>query len=254
MRYEIRSMSFGEILDAGFRLVRDQFVLLVGLSALVYVPLALVTDYFTRVAATMRHVGLGFGYAFVVFILVLIAAPIINAAITLAIGETYLGRPVSFGGCLRAGLSLIIPLTGTSLLWALGIFIGFMLLVIPGIYLVFAWMLTWQVAVLERRFGFGALQRSRELMRGNFLRGFGIIFVGMLIVSVLGGALQLALRYIPLVGPIGSGLAQAAGAAYTTAVMVLLYFDIRCRKEALDVELLAQLVRAAEGGAPAQIL
>jgi hypothetical protein len=247
MRYEVRSMSFGEILDAGFRLVRDQFVLLVGLSALVYVPLAMAGAYFARGGAAI-------GFAIVYLIVVLIANPIIVAAITLAIGETYLGRPVSFGGCLRSGVSVFVPLMGTSLLGGLGVMIGFILLVIPGIYLLLAWILILQVAVLERRFGFGALQRSRELMRGNLLRGFGVLFIGTLIVSVLSGVLRLALGYIPLVGPIGSGLAQAAGAAYTTAVMVLLYFDIRCRKEALDVELLAQLVRAAEGGAPAKIL
>ena len=41
MRYEIRAMSAGEILDTGLRLVRTHFVPLVGISAIVNVPLSI---------------------------------------------------------------------------------------------------------------------------------------------------------------------------------------------------------------------
>ena len=255
MRYEIRAMSFGEILDTGFRLVRDRFVLLVGLSAVMYMPLALMSTYLkVHPAALQSPGGVAVGMTFgLMGLAILVLSPIVTTAITLTVGETYLGRQASFGGSLRTGLSMMMPLMGTSLLFTLGILIGFLLLVIPGIYLFLAWILTWQVAVLERRFGFNAMRRSRELMRGNLLRGFGILFVGALIAGVLSGVLQLALNYIPVVGPIASGFAQAVAGAYTSTVAVLLYFDIRCRKEALDVEHLANLVQAAETGAPAPV-
>jgi hypothetical protein len=67
----------------------------------------------------------------------------------------------------------------------------------------------------------------------------------------VGSGLQLLLGYLPLVGPLASGIVQAIGAAFQSAFLVLLYFDIRCRKEAFDLEHLAGLV---EGGARAPLV
>jgi hypothetical protein len=103
------------------------------------------------------------------------------------------------------------------------------------------------VGVLEGQFGARAMRRSRALMRGNLLRGFGVLAMSLLIVGVVSGVLQVALGFLPYLGTLGSSLAQAAGAAYNTAVSVVLYFDIRCRKEAFDLEHLARTVRRAAG-------
>jgi hypothetical protein len=50
-----------------------------------------------------------------------------------------------------------------------------------------------------------------------------------------------------MVAALGRGLAQAMGNAFTSAVAVVLYFDIRCRQEAFDLEHLARLVAAGAG-------
>ena len=42
-RYEIRAMGFAEILDVGFRLVREHFAVLAGCAAILYLPLAMGT-------------------------------------------------------------------------------------------------------------------------------------------------------------------------------------------------------------------
>jgi hypothetical protein len=247
MRYEVRAMSFGEILDAGFRLVRNHFTLLVGMAAVLYIPAALVSANTIGQPAAAASVPtvlmvLTFGLVFIVI------SPVVAAGITYAVGEVYLGRTPTISQCLRFGFSILLPLVGTTLLWFLALDVGFVLFIIPGIYLALAFLLIWQVMVLERVFGLAALRRSRELMRDNLLRGFGVLFVAGLIYLVIGGAFQLLIGFIPLIGPIGSGLAQAVGAAYTSAVSVVLYFDIRCRKEAFEVQHLAQLVG---GQAPA---
>jgi hypothetical protein len=253
MKYEIRAMAFGEILDTGFRLVRDRFTLLVGIGAVLYVPLALFQAYLQQAALASQGSAAAARWAgiIVMFLFILVASPIVSSAITFAVGETYVGRSVSFGQCLRAAFSIFMRLVGTTLIGTVGVILGFLLFIIPGIYLGLSWMLMWQICVLERRFGFGALRRSRELMRGNLLRGFGILFLGSLIVGILSGALGLVFGLIPYLGPVGAGLAQAAGLAFTSSLAVLLYFDIRCRKEAFDVVHLARLVEEA-GGETAQ--
>ncbi len=246
MRYEIRAMSFAEILDTGFRIVRNHFVTVVGLGCLLYVPFAVVEALFPmKPGAGLRSADL-IPLA-VIAVVALIGGPIVSAAVTFAVGETYVGRPASLGRALRASVAMIVPLTGTMLLLGIAIVVGFILLVIPGIYAWCAFILVWPVMVLEGTFGLSALRRSRHLMRGNLLRGAGVTLVGGLIVGVLGGVLSLALGFIPVIGPVGSALARAVGAAYTSSVLVVLYFDIRCRKEAFDLDHLVALV----GGAPA---
>ena len=41
MGYEIRAMSFAEIMDTGFRIVRRHFGLIIGIAAALYVPVAI---------------------------------------------------------------------------------------------------------------------------------------------------------------------------------------------------------------------
>ena len=47
-----------------------------------------------------------------------------------------------------------------------------------------------------------------------------------------------------VLGVLGSGVVASVSGAYTAAVTVVLYFDIRCRKEAFEVEQLARIVEA----------
>jgi len=251
MGYEIRAMSFGEILDTGFRLVRDHFGLFLAIGAVMYVPLGfagyVLEGAFANAAASpdaalgVALTGLGLGLASA------LVSPIVVAAITHAIAEKYLGREATFGSSLRVSISILLPLLGTFLLYTLAILGGFFLLLIPGFYFMLAFLLVNQVMVIERTFGTRALRRSRELMRGHLMRGFGILFVAMLIMMVLQTGVDLALSALPVVQPLGTGLVQAVSFAFYSAVGVLLYFDLRCRKEAFDLEHLSRVV--AEGAA-----
>jgi hypothetical protein len=62
-------------------------------------------------------------------------------------------------------------------------------------------------------------------------------------------ALQLLVSGIPIVRSVASAIAQSVAMAFYSGVGVVLYFDLRCRKENFDLEHLAQLVESA--GAPA---
>ena len=254
MSYEIRAMSFGEILDTGFRLIRNHFVLLVGISAIFYVPFGIVVNSLATGAGGgppgPEQIFMLLGVSLVALAVI---NPVVMAAITHGVGESYLGRSASIGGSLRVGLSILLPLIGTTILAVLAELVGFVLLIIPGIYLAFAFLLLQQVMVLEGRFGFAALTRSHELMKGHKLRGFGIVVVSSILVTVLSTGVGLLGGFLPFVGPVLEAFAQAVGYAFMSAVIVVLYFDIRCREEAFDLEHLAGLVEEEAAGAPAPI-
>lgn len=256
MQYEIRAMSFAEILDTALRLITNHFVLFVGLFALMNVPMGLVTDYLTpnlpqpgeEVAADQAVDLVNSGIALVLANVLLLSVlyPIALAATTHAIAEQYRGRDIGFGDALQYATAHLLPLTGTWMLASLIIALGFLALIIPGIYLALSLALLWPIMVVEKAYGMQAIRRSRTLMSGNFARAFGIFFVAFLIGAVLGGGAQIVLGQVPLVNVVAVPLVQSVSAAYATAAQIVLYFDIRCRQEGFDIEHLASLVEQQE--------
>lgn len=245
MQYEIRAMSLGEILDTGLRLLRNHFVPLVGTAALLYVPFSLVAALVleTPDPEAAPDEALGFAAAAISLgAVAMLLAPIVMAAVTRMLGEIYLGRSLGANDAFRGAFSILLPLMGTFVLAGLAVLAGLLLLVIPGIYLMLAFFVITPVIVLEGVYGPRALGRSRELMRGSLLRALAIYVVALLLSNVLGFGVGLAVGWIPLVGPISTGIVQATAFVYTTSTAVLLYFDARCRKEAFDLEHLARQV------------
>jgi hypothetical protein len=103
------------------------------------------------------------------------------------------------------------------------------------------------VVVLENERPVRALARSWRLVRRSFWRVFGITLLAGIIVAVAGGILQLPFTFFGAV--LGSGIGGtvilvigtiAAGTVtrpITAGVTVLLYVDMRMRKEGLDLAL-----------------
>jgi hypothetical protein len=248
MNYEIRAMSFSEILDTGFRLVRDHFALLAGIGLVLYGPFAIMLELIG--SGRPEEMGLGTALAALGLALLIVAlSPIAQGAMTLAIGDAYRGQSMTIGAAYRASLGRVLALTGTFLLMGLGIVVGLLLLVIPGIYLALAWMLAMQIVMLEGIAGSSALSRSRQLLRDHMMRALGIFIVAAIVGGVISTVLQLLLSGIPIVRAVANAIAQSVTMAFYTGVGVVLYFDLRCRKENFDLEHLAQLVESA--GAPA---
>jgi hypothetical protein len=126
---------------------------------------------------------------------------------------------------------------------------------LPGAVVLGIWFSTMlsmvtPVVVLEEASAARALARSWRLVQRSFWRIFGILLLAGLIVLIAGAILQLPFTFIgSLVSP-GAGFsagtiiavigAIAAGAVtrpITAGVTVLLYVDLRMRKEGLDLAL-----------------
>jgi len=243
--FEIRELSFAEILDTSFRLVRDHFLLLAGICAVINVPTQVALSLFPP-ATLQRLAGI-----LTVFLISLPLSLFVAAVLTFAVGELYLGRPVSIGQAYRQALGIFLGLVGTLLLADLAIMGGFLLLVLPGIYLILAFILVNPVVVFERKLGTKALGRSRELMSENYLRAIGIFLVTGVLSWALSFALGLAFGFLPWLRGLAQGVATSVVSAFASTALVVLYFDIRCRKEAFDLEHLARLVESSESPAMA---
>lgn len=251
MTYEIRAMTLGEILDTSFRIVRNHFGPLVGMAAVVYVPyyvvmLALQSGMQSQIAGGGSPGGIGgiiAGYmgSLLTFVIV---GPIVSAAIYHAISEAYVGRPVQVQASLRVALGILLPLLGTSILNFLGTIAAFCLLIIPVVWFALGMTVLTPINVVERSFGVPSIRRSLDLMKGNRGRAFLLYMLVLLISIVLGAGLGLIGLISPWIGGVAQGFASAVASVFGGAMNIVLYFDIRCRKEAFDIEHLARQVQS----------
>jgi hypothetical protein len=143
------------------------------------------------------------------------------------------GRDSSIGDLLRSVSPVLPPLLAVSLLAGLGIGAGFLLLVVPGLFLLTIWSVVAPVTVLERPGVLAAFGRSRELVRGHGWRVFGtllLVFLILLLAGVAAAEIGAAIGGGDLgdaaVGWLLNALVQPV-AALTAAV---LYFALRPRE------------------------
>lgn len=246
-------MSMSEILDTSFRVLRNHFALLVGIAASVYVPMSIVG------AALARGFDRGpddvsfptlIGIVLILITLAGLATTLVFAAITHATAELFLDRPVTWRSALAHAQPRLGRIIATTLLSSLVVLLGFIALIVPGVYLALSFVVLWPVMLIEGRWGTEALRRSRTLIRGHRLRALGLLATVWFLSAVLSTGLALPAAALPRVRDVVSGAVVAVTTVYGAVVAVLLYVDVRCRKEALDVEHLARLVAPDPAGAP----
>jgi len=192
-----RKMSVGRIFERAFRTIRHNPLVTLGLALLFgAIPGVLVTYVVTmaRNDALSGNVA-DFGPAFFAlsllsFLLGLAISAFVQGVLTRATVAESEGRRAPFGECARAALRMAIPLIGLSILLAIGVGIGFMLLIVPGVMLYMAWAVAAPTLVEEREGIFAAFARSAELTKGARWKVFGIILILMvahyLLSAVLG--------------------------------------------------------------------
>lgn len=95
-------------------------------------------------------------------------------------------RDSSVGELVDATWPVVLPLIGAGLLSGIGIGIGMLLLLVPGLILLTIWAVIAPVIVVEHSGVIAAFGRSRELVRGNGWQVFGVILTVFIITAVIG--------------------------------------------------------------------
>lgn len=95
-------------------------------------------------------------------------------------------RDSSVGALFRSVSPAVLPLIAISILAGIGVVIGLLLLIVPGLFLLTIWAVVAPVTVVERPGIIAAFARSRELVRGYGWTVFGVIVIVFLLVIVVG--------------------------------------------------------------------
>jgi hypothetical protein len=261
---QLRPLSIGEMLDAGFKLFRHRFGTLMVCVLVPVVPLSILSSIIVgSVDDTAFDVNAPASDSSSADVANLIdnllggaAAAIAIAACFRVISSAYLGERTSAGPSLRYGLSRLLPLLVAYIAMSIGIGIGLVAIVIPGVFLAVKWSMTFPAIVAERAGPFAAMGRSWELTRGHWWRTFGALLVVVLISFVLAFALLVGFGAAVATSDSISELAFAVlitlvtilvlAVLYplTAAIVTVIYYDLRVRNEGFDLQLLARGVGA----------
>lgn len=215
-----KRISVGDVISETFSIYGDNIGALLGSAIVVFVVVGLV-------AGLLQAAG--------GLILILL-----GAAVRVAGQALYTGfvvelvrdmrdgrRDQSVGDLFSAAMPFILPLIGFGILFGIGVAIGFLLIVIPGLILLTFWSVGAPAIVVEGIGPIDAFGRSWRLVRGEAWPVFGALFVTFLIVLVIGAILA------AIAGPIGVGAtivaaiisAAVTAPIYSLAVSVI-YFDL----------------------------
>ncbi len=281
---ELRPLSVGEILDVALKIWRRHFPALARIVLFVVTPVQVLSSLLLASAlpnsenifdpsafdpdtnTTTGAFDGGDAAAFfaalgLITLLSGLGFVLSSAAALRAITVAYLGGTPDWKESLRLALSRLGSLVWLSIVMGVGVTLGFALCLGPGIWLSVAWSLAFAALVAEDLSGTRALGRSFNLVRGRWWATFGVLLIAFLLNAVVDQIVSIPFAIgsffaeDSVVGFTLSAVANVISDVITTpfvaAVFVLVYFDLRVRKEGFDLQLLAQAMGPLpEGGPP----
>ena len=269
----LRPMTLGQVLDTTFSLYKRNFWLFVGIMALPFLLVLLLqvgvaalqtgaVAGVSRPASPGAIPGLLTGViagTIVFLVAYLFLAGAAQAATIFAVSDLYLGRAASVRGSYRKVGGKAFRVILVLILVGLAVGVGFLLLIIPGFILLCRTAVAVPASMLEDTKAVGSVERSMQLTKGFAMQVF-LIFLLVWVLSYIavlifqlpftyleGAAIQahqtlsfgvLAVQHLSsflsnvLVGPIG------------TIAFSLMYYNLRVRKEAFDIQHLMDSLQA----------
>lgn len=162
----------------------------------------------------------------------LVTAAHIAAVMALGRGE----RPTPWWSIAR-GMERWAAVLAVVILTAVVVLLGLVCLIVPGIYLGVALYFSTQAVVAEDRSPIEALRRSRELVRDQWWRVFGIGIVFSVMIGVLSALISAGLAFAAdgadsqALALLGSMIGDIITIAFTALAATLVFFDLRVRQE-----------------------
>lgn len=266
---QLRPLGIGEILDVSLKIVWRNAGTLIRVVVFVVFPVQVLTALLAASASPdSLNSGSTFGperqpgtdakafaaFAVLTVILSFLSSTLSSGACFRAIASAYLGERTGWKQSLDYALKHLHSIVWVTFLSTAVAVLGLIACVIPGIYLFTTFTVAVPALLTEGVRGRSALGRSRKLVRDHWWRTFAVVLLGYLLTGILGGAIDGVLIGFTSIQSGDNSLAAivlsiVAGTVssvlttpFTAAFITVLYFDLRVRKEAFDLQLLAQRI------------
>ena len=222
-------MSIGIVLDEAWTLFTRFFLRFFVIALVVFATINLLYALVVS-AISADNDGAAFALAILALATVVVGTTWLQGAFVYAVQDARDGTfDASIGEVFSRVSSSIAPLILAGLLAGLGIAFGFVLLVLPGLFLLTIWAVIAPVIVVEKRRALESFGRSRELVRGHGWTVFGIVLITGLLSGVATTLLQAAFSFLPrfLEIFVGSTIAQSVVAPFSAIAIAITYFRLR---------------------------
>ncbi|HEX9966973.1 MAG TPA: YciC family protein [Solirubrobacterales bacterium] len=223
-----KGVSAGDVVGEAFSIYRDNLGALLGSAIAVFLVVGLLSALLENTDS--------------------VALALIGALIGLAGHALYTGfvvklvqdvrdgrRDDTVGDLFSAAAPAILPLIVFGILYAIGVGIGFLLLVVPGLFLLTFWSLGPPAIVVERVGPIEAFRRSWRLVKGEGWSVFATLLVVLLIVLGVGivlGIVAAAIGDSDAAAYVASIIANAVTAPIFALAVSIMYFDLGGGREA----------------------
>jgi hypothetical protein len=209
------------VLSEAWKLYRTYAAHLLAIAFVIYIGAAVVAAILTAL--------LGVFGVLLASVIEIIAAFLVQAALVKAVQDVRDGRvDLSFGDTLSAATPYIGTVAVASILAGLGIGIGLLLLIVPGLFLLTIWAVIVPAIVIGQSGALGSFGLSRTLVRGYGWNVFGTLVLVFLILIVAEIVLGLILGALPVLvrSGISSIVAGTLVAPFLALVVTLIYYRL----------------------------
>jgi hypothetical protein len=218
-------LDTGRVFERIFSFYGRQFTLLIPAALLLFIPVAIVNGLLLSEGGNALGV-------LVSALLGVVATYWYQGMVVEATRDILDGRrDHSIGSLFSAAAPFIVPLLLAGILAGIGVAIGFVLLIIPGLFLITIWAVIVPVIVIERAGVIESFGRSRELVRGSGWQVFGVIVVLFLVLFIIRAALQAIIGGISDESFVGYALADLISnvlfVPLTALAATVIYVELR---------------------------
>jgi hypothetical protein len=231
-----RPRGVSEVIATTLDLFSEHFALFLSVTLVVVGPVTLLVDgVWAKGLANGHHAHhlsssssllAGFLTAFVV-------PPLVTALHSVIVREMGSNMVPSVGAALRDAAPRFPAAFGAVVVYGFGVAFGFLLLIVPGIWLAARWYFAAQAAVIERVSPLQSLTVSSELVQGQWWRTFGALILSGLMFGGTSGLLQALVRLVHngVAYTALDILVQATFISLTALFGTLLFFSWRASKK-----------------------
>ncbi len=225
----MRPLSVGETLNEVFALYQSNFGVLIPAAFWLFLGVNIITGI-----AGNDHTGLLAIGALLTFAV----AVLYQGMVVSLVRNQRDGAPESTVGELISSVGPVLPtLIGTSILYAIGVAVGFLFFLIPGCILLTIWAVIAPVIVIEKAGVGAAFGRSQALVRDHGWVVFGTVVAATLIslvAAIIFTSIAEAIAGGPILRIVFSTLASTFTAPVGALVAAILYYRLRELKGDLD--------------------
>lgn len=230
-----RVLDIGEVLSDTFAVIGRSFVVLANVAMMLI-----------AIPAVIRIAGAALTPISPIFAILTLAGLIATmVGMLLAYGVIFQiamqdlhGQAGSTDGLFKAALSRFWPMLGLAILFGIGVFLGCLLLIVPGVILAMAWSVAMPAMVLENRGVFESFKRSAALTRGkrwsifllSFLVGLVVLIIELVLFAIFGGFHGLVSGQASMTSTVLSSLLSVITIPFGAVLSTSLFDQLRGRE------------------------